>query len=437
MNTRTLIACCVVALAFVGCGPKPPVPLAVAKIAVTQPGKALGPMAQASIPTTGGKVVSADGRVTIDVPSGALAASKMITIQSITNETPGGAGLAYRLGPEGQTFTAPVKLTFKYAKADINGSAPASLKIAYQDKEGRWNAIKQAVLDEAAKTVTVETTHFSDWSMLRGWQLRPPTAKVGAGKSVDLEVVACATKGTGDDELAELIYTCVPDPEFFTVEDWAVNGINGGSLANGQVASSQQGTARYTAPNSRPPANPVNVSAYAKEKSGKKTLLISAVWVEDKPPLTGIITSTQVDIARPGDVITTTASVTFKYDAAEDAYKVTAGTVNSTHDIIASNCEQRLTFAGAIAAADGTILLNEDATYFAQGRTLGTYTGTTTCNSSGKVEPHTIYDGAYWWPAPMSSTLSAKEDGRLEELLVDFKAMGKNITVQWSLIPET
>src|SRR5699024_5985773 len=80
MNTNRLFLCCAVVLAW-GCGGKTVVPLEVAKLAITAPGKAVGPSAEMMVPTTGGKVQSADGRISIDVPAGALPASQMITIQ--------------------------------------------------------------------------------------------------------------------------------------------------------------------------------------------------------------------------------------------------------------------------------------------------------------------------------------------------------------------
>ncbi|MBS1149671.1 MAG: hypothetical protein H6Q89_1369 [Myxococcaceae bacterium] len=437
MNTRHSSLCCAAVLAFAaGCGEKapPPPPLEVAKIAVTAPGKAVGPADEKLIPVTGGTLVSADQRLTIDVPAGALATAQKITIQPISNGTPGGKGLAYRIGPEGQTFTAPVKLTFRYSGTDLAGSEALALKIAYQDKEGRWNTIKSVVRDETAKTVTVETTHFSDWSLLGGWQLMPPFASVGAGKAVDLTVVTCNSKGTGSDELAELVYTCVPEPDFFTVEDWAVNGTPGGTVALGQVASSRVGTARYSAPNSQPQSNPVGVEAIAKDKSGRKTLLISSIWVDAHPPMAGIINTTQVNQLNAGDVLTTSANVTFKYDVGEGMYRVTAGTVNSRLDVVSNGCEQHTSFSGAIAAQDGTIAIGE-GTYYAQGNTMGNFSGTTNCTSNNVTEPLTIYSAAYWWPAPMTMELAIKPDGRIEDTLVDVKQQGRVVTATWSLVP--
>ena len=433
MNTNRLMLCCVVLLAW-GCGGKTVVPLEVAKLAITAPGKAVGPGSEKLMPMTGGTLQSADGRISIEVPSGALPASQKITIQSISNETPGGKGLAYRLGPDGQVFNAPVKITFKFSKSDIAGSEVAALRVAYQDKEGRWNSIKNVVRNEASQTVTVETKHFSDWSMLAGWQLIPPVATVGAGKAVDLTVVACNSKGTGSDELAELVYTCVPDPEFFKVEDWNVNGISGGSVATGQVASSSAGTARYSAPNSPPSTNPVSVEAVARDNSGRKTLLLSSIWVDSRPPLSGTITTTQVSLANPTDILTTTANVMFKFEPSIEVYRINSGTVNSRLDVVSNGCEQHTAFAGAIGVTDGTINVGEGL-YYPTGATAGTFTGTTNCTSNHMTEPLEIFSAALWWPTAAGSMLTVKPDGRLEDSMVDVETNGRKITANWSLVP--
>lgn len=188
--TRHLLSWSAIASTSAACGsssstsgPVDAPPSEVAEIAITPPGTPVGPASATMVPVTGGVVTSADLRLAIEVPAGALTAAQNITIQPISNGSPGGKGLAYRLGPEGQTFSSPVKVTFRHDDSDIAGSEPLALKIAYQAKLGRWNAITEVVRDEAAKTITVQAKHFSDWSLLGGWQLRPPTSVVSLGSA--------------------------------------------------------------------------------------------------------------------------------------------------------------------------------------------------------------------------------------------------------------
>jgi hypothetical protein len=343
-----------------------------------------------------------------------------------------------------------VKLTFHYDESDVHGSEPLALRIASQDDARRWRWSSGLVLDEVARTASVETTHFSVWSMLVGWQLSPREASVGLGLSVDFEVMACAKKEDPDGELAELAYTCRPDPEFFRVEDWQVNGVDGGKVATGTIASSAPGTARYTAPNSAPATNPVNVSARAKDKNGRVILLIASVWIGSHPPLSGTITSTQVtQIGTATLTHTTSARVTFKHDIDEGLYRVNSGTVVSHIDTVDPGvCESHIAFAGAIGAQDGAIAIQEDGRYTAEAITLAPHSGTTSCTSSGAVEPVTVQQaGARWFPAPPapnpfipipgSMELRARKHGVLQESLTWTPGSGgTQTTVQWQLTPD-
>jgi hypothetical protein len=87
----------------------------------------------------GGSVTSADGRLTVDIPAGALTESTMISIQPISSTLPMGIGDAYRLSPEGQIFSLPATITFNYDDTALRGSSSQLLYIAYQD-ENELNA---------------------------------------------------------------------------------------------------------------------------------------------------------------------------------------------------------------------------------------------------------------------------------------------------------
>ena len=112
----------------------------------------------------GGTVRSPQGEITLTIPEGALPSTVTITIQPITNPAPGGLGGGYRLGPEGTVFQVPVTITFR-------GSALVALDrqgIAYQDADGYWLRPQGQALDAGAGTLSVATTHFSDWALVVG-----------------------------------------------------------------------------------------------------------------------------------------------------------------------------------------------------------------------------------------------------------------------------
>jgi hypothetical protein len=114
-------------------------------------------------PVLGGSVTSSDGRITVSAPAGAVSSPLTITVEEITNTAPGGVGFAYRLGPEGTVFTAPVRITFSAAGTTV---ALDELAIAYQEHQGWWLRLPASTRDATAPTVSVDSLHLSDWSLV-------------------------------------------------------------------------------------------------------------------------------------------------------------------------------------------------------------------------------------------------------------------------------
>ncbi len=88
------------------------------------------------IDASGGSVTSADGRITLNIPAGALGTATTVSIQPITNTTPNGIGLGYRLQPEGTNFGVPVNLTFHLSATEA--LALGSTFVATQHADGMW-----------------------------------------------------------------------------------------------------------------------------------------------------------------------------------------------------------------------------------------------------------------------------------------------------------
>ncbi len=249
----------------------PPTPSAV--------GVAAGDPFTKSIGTAGGSLSSPDGGITITIPSGALTTDTTIGIQPITNTAGAGIGAAYRLSPSGQTFAKPVTLSFPYTDTDLNGTYAAALGIAYQDDTGRWEWQDGVALDTAAKTLTVASTHFSDWSKVPGIQLLPPSATVKPNGKVSLSVVTClAPSGNkkyirfkcGDlpYDLASLTHV-IPGT-------WAVDGAPGGTTGHGLVSGGAE-SAVYTAPAKKPAGSGRGIVAVSVQvKQGKSMIQIAS-----------------------------------------------------------------------------------------------------------------------------------------------------------------
>jgi len=62
----------------------------------------------------GGVVVSDDGRLTLDIPEGALDEPVEITIEEVDDLPENALGPAYRVAPVGTAFNAPVQVVYNY-----------------------------------------------------------------------------------------------------------------------------------------------------------------------------------------------------------------------------------------------------------------------------------------------------------------------------------
>jgi hypothetical protein len=136
--------------------------------------------------------------------------------------------------------------------------------------------------------VSIQTDHFSDWSMLTGIQLRPSQATVKTGASQVLQIRTCnnnVAPEEPDDQLVPLIYACEDTPDAtYGFGNWSVNGVAGGSADSGTVVAdgdSATNKATFTAPESVPAGNPVAVSVEVLdlENPGEFTILASNIRI--------------------------------------------------------------------------------------------------------------------------------------------------------------
>ena len=273
----------------------------------TAVGVASGAAASATIGAAGGAVTSADGKLTLTIPAGALAAATTIGIQPITNFAHGKVGDAYRATPDGQAFAVPVTLSFKYTDEELAGSDPGVLGVAFQTSDRFWEWLGTPVTDAAARTVSVNTSHFTDFSKVLGVQIRPPEKTVRPKSVVPLQVKICYY--LFGDKAATITrgFDCELDQgPSIAASEWSVNGKLGGDAFLGTVIDGFEfGT--YTAPLNAPSPPTVHVSARVQNAIGAKVVVASNITI-----VLDAWTGTATGI---NEFVTTTATVTWVLDS--------------------------------------------------------------------------------------------------------------------------
>lgn len=260
------------------------------KPAVTPKGSPLGSVFTRVIGAAGGVVQSPDGQISIDIPAGALNANTTIGIQTITNQAPLGTGYGYRLTPEGTVFAKPVKITMKYGE----GVAAPFVWVVTQKSDGTWLGNLNSEPDEATRTVSVQTTHFSDWAVGRLIDLRlsPEKATLKVKQSLKLSITGFAVQKEEDDYLMPLAPVHAPDDEELAAlpdlsaagrllvklnkygqmdfKEWRLDLQKAPASGNKGKLEATGSEAVYTAPDNVPEPEEVAVSVYvqAQDKKG-------------------------------------------------------------------------------------------------------------------------------------------------------------------------
>jgi hypothetical protein len=362
------------------------------------------------IDAAGGSVTSADGRITVNIPAGALGTATVVSIQPITNTTSNGVGLGYRLEPEGTTFSAPVSLTFHLSTTEA--LALSSTFVATQHADGMWYSQPNQQRDSSAQTVGVSTTHFSDWTIAQTVTLNPPKARVRTSDATSFTAYILLVRDD-EDELAQpgseelaVPQQTVLDNQLNGAKIWSVNNIVGGNVQIGQIRA----PGSYTAPAEEPTPNEVVVTLTI--QFGRANVIAPALADIYAGELwTGTTDITQID----GTQIHADVTFVNKPDPSH-SLTVLHFVVQSGQVLVkipatnGSGCAQSVspvdrpigaadpeTFEGG----DGSMTLTysaspEDAEVTAGGTTAWPATLTTVCSNATQTLP--ITEVAAWWP---------------------------------------
>lgn len=291
----------------------------------TDLGTPIGDTVSAVIGVSGGQLASNDGVLTVEVPAGAFDQDRTLSIQQITNTAHGAKGRAYRISPEGLRTTTPMTIRWNYTDDDVLGTDANALTIAYQDAARLWHVFKEPTRDAATRTLSVSTTHFSDWSLVAGAQLMPKAVTLNVGQSAQFQVVLCdefedeQEPDDGELEVPMVAYECRTTPgTSFLAGDWAVNGTIGGSARHGTItadADELSGRATYTAPATRPTPNVVAVSARYVPEIGQLLLVSNVTIVDDAATCDRLSTVQEFHAEASFDNFSFTSSAEFRAHA--------------------------------------------------------------------------------------------------------------------------
>lgn len=118
----------------------------------------------------GGVVTSPDGRVTLEIPAGALKSRVDVSIDELDTEMPAGAvGLAYAIEPAGVPLLRPATLTFDLSDDEARGLGPAEAGLAVEDlalhteKGGAWDRLPDREADPERRTVSGSVLFFDGY----------------------------------------------------------------------------------------------------------------------------------------------------------------------------------------------------------------------------------------------------------------------------------
>ena len=229
----------------------------------------------ATIGPAGGSIQSDDGRLTLRVPVGALAAPVTVSVQATTTDAPLAVGPGYQVLPAGISFTKPALLTLQYGKDDTDGSSAEALTIG-QFGTGGWYALGGGSVDSARHTLTVRLSSTAaalraaqsqpelgsapgDLAIVSSWQMSPSGKQTTFNdKTLKFTVKFVGYSSSLIDDLDERVLLSSSPSE--VEASWFVNGVEGGSPRDGVILT-QGNQATYVPPSCLPSSNPVSVEA--------------------------------------------------------------------------------------------------------------------------------------------------------------------------------
>lgn len=256
-------------------------------------GQPIGNQTSFTITPAGGEFVSTDKQIKVKIPAGAVSESTTITMQPVQNTDPAGLGKSVRLLPHTIQFKKPVTIQLSYASLLDSIPSINALSAAYQDEQGIWRFAQSRAINERTRTVTVATTHFSDWGIATAVRLLPFETTLSENEEQRFRLVQYVRINSYDDFAYELdddaltplvpatvkvIYEGQPlDPKYVKADSWELNTVDQGSELGHISSAPNSSECIYKAPLRISHPYQVGVSVAFNSSSKGKILFVATV----------------------------------------------------------------------------------------------------------------------------------------------------------------
>jgi hypothetical protein len=228
----------------------------------------------ATVGPAGGSIRSDDGRLTLKVPAGALAAPISLSFQTATNDAPQGVGPGYQILPASVAFSKPALLTLAYGRVETDDASAEALTLGATSGSG-WYAIGGGSIDPGRHTLTVPLDSTSPasvapgsqpllapgpnfFAVIRSWQFVPAGNRtIFTGERVRFTVYFVGYSSG----MANQGRVFLPSSPSEVEVSWFINGAAPGVHPEEGTIVAEGNSGVYIAPQCRPPRNPLVIHA--------------------------------------------------------------------------------------------------------------------------------------------------------------------------------
>ncbi len=123
----------------------------------------------------GGVVTSRDGRVTLDIPPGALETDVVVSIEEVDDGPDGSIGRVYEILPAHTQLLVPAYIEVDLGVAKSDGDVEQQLSAATMEdvaiataRESDWVGLPDHDVDVDAQIVSGSVTYFSTYAVVLG-----------------------------------------------------------------------------------------------------------------------------------------------------------------------------------------------------------------------------------------------------------------------------